>query len=414
MFANKRILILGTVWPEPRSSAAGSRMMQLIQFFKSREAQITFACSASNLEYSEDLDRLGIATESIKLNDSSFDGFIVELDPQLVLFDRFMTEEQFGWRVAEHCPDAIKILDTEDLHCLRYGRHQALKQGRAFTPKDLYSDEARREIASIYRSDLSLIISEFEMGLLTDFFKIDKSILHYSPFMMEPVTDVDQNGLPGFQERTHFISIGNFLHEPNWDAVRYLKEEIWGMIREELPEAELHIYGAYSSQKVEQLHNKSDGFLVKGRAEDAGDVIKQAKILLAPLRFGAGLKGKLMNAMKYGTPSITTDIGAEGMYPDSEWPGFVENDPKLYAEKAVRLYKDQQQWETKQKIGFKKFNSLFDKAEISEKLANRISQIEEDLETHRQHNFIGSIFNRNTIQSYKYMSKWIEEKNKNL
>ena len=128
MFANQQLLIIGTVWPEPRSSAAGARMMQLIQFFKKEGAEITFACSASNLEYSENLDRLDIKTKQIKINDSGFDTFIKELKPSVVLFDRFMTEEQFGWRVAEHCPDALRILDTEDLHSLRYGSSSRLMQ----------------------------------------------------------------------------------------------------------------------------------------------------------------------------------------------------------------------------------------------------------------------------------------------
>lgn len=128
MFANQRLLILGTVWPEPESSAAGTRMMQLLDFFLANEFEITFACSASNLEFSEDLKTLGIKTENIKINDSDFDRLIQDLKPDIVLFDRFMTEEQFGWRVSEHCPEALKILDTEDLHSLRYARHKALKK----------------------------------------------------------------------------------------------------------------------------------------------------------------------------------------------------------------------------------------------------------------------------------------------
>ncbi|MEP1307555.1 MAG: glycosyltransferase [Balneola sp.] len=414
MFANNNILIIGTVWPEPKSSAAGLRMMQLIEFFKDLDARITFACSASNFEYSENLRAIGIKTESIKVNDSAFDEFVKKLDPWLVLFDRFMTEEQFGWRVAEQCPGALRILDTEDLHCLRYGRQKALKEGRPFNNSDLNSEHARREIASVYRCDLSLIISRFELELLTSFFRIDGSILHYLPFMMEPITEDEKDELPDFTERNHFISIGNFLHEPNWDAVRFLKEEIWSLIRKELPKAELHIYGAYSSKKVEQLHNEKDGFLVKGRAEDVADVMASSKVLLAPIRFGAGLKGKLMDAMKFGTPSVTTDIGAEGMKQDSVWGGYVENDPKHFAEKAIKLYQNQKDWKYSQQTGYKIFNDLFNKSEIGFNLTKRLELLAEGIQDHREQNFIGSVLNQNMLKSYKYMSKWIEEKNKNL
>jgi len=160
-----------------------------------------------------------------------------------------MTEEQFGWRVAEQCPGALRILDTEDLHCLRVGRQLALKEERQFKNNDLISDHAKREIASIYRCDLSLIISPIEMGNLRDFFRVDTSLLHYLPFMLESIINEEKNKWLPYEERKHFISIGNFLHEPNWDAVRYLKEEIWSKIRYKLPDAELHIYGAYSSDK---------------------------------------------------------------------------------------------------------------------------------------------------------------------
>lgn len=413
MLTSNRLLIIGTVWPEPRSSAAGSRMMQLIEFFQKEECEITFACSASNLEFSEDLENLGIQVKQIKINDSGFNEFIKDLNPSIVLFDRFMTEEQFGWRVTEHCPDVIRILDTEDLHSLRYGRHKAFKEGRDFTNDDLYSNEARREIASIYRCDLSLIISSFEMELLTDFFKVDSSILQYLPFMKEAINECEQKELPSFSDRKHFVSIGNFLHEPNWDAVRFLKEEIWGLIRKELPKAELHIYGAYTSPKVEQLHNERKGFLVKGRAESAEEVIKHARVLLAPLRFGAGLKGKFVDAMQYGTPSVTTDIGVEGLMIDKGWGGVIENDPIFFAESAIRLYQNKEEWEKAQQIGFKLCDELFDKKEHSKNLKKKIEFINSNLKEHRGKNFIGSMLLQNTIQSYKYMSKWIEEKNKN-
>jgi O-antigen biosynthesis protein len=158
---NKRILIIGFVWPEPKSSAAGSRMMQLIAFFKENGGKITFASTALQSEFSEEL--LDVDRKQIALNCSSFDEFVLELQPDLVLFDRFMTEEQFGWRVAEHCPNALRMLDSEDLHCLREARRLTVLKNKPF---NLNNDLAKREIASIYRCDVTLMISEFEIELL--------------------------------------------------------------------------------------------------------------------------------------------------------------------------------------------------------------------------------------------------------
>ena len=89
-------------------------MMQLIECFLSQGWQITFSSPASEGEHKADLAALGIAEVSIELNNSSFDVFITELKPDIVLFDRFMMEEQFGWRVEKHCPDALRILETSD------------------------------------------------------------------------------------------------------------------------------------------------------------------------------------------------------------------------------------------------------------------------------------------------------------
>lgn len=409
---HNKLLIIGFVWPEPNSSAAGGRMMQLIDLFLKRRFDVIYASPAKFSENAENLESLGVAQKQIQVNTSEFDDFLKELQPTHVLFDRFMMEEQFGWRVAEHCPDALRILDTEDLHFLRKARQQAYKENKFFKKKYLYSDMAKREIASIFRSDLSLIISKSEMDLLLNEFKISKHLLLYLPFLLKPMKDKDIKNLPGFDERENFISIGNFLHAPNWDKVLYLKEDIWPLIRKELPKAELHVYGAYTSQKVEQLHNPKQGFLIKGRAPNAIHVIKQSKVLLGPLRFGAGLKGKFIDAMQAGTPSITTTVGAEGMCGDLPWCGEIANTPQEIARQSVKLYTMPKRWETGQKNGFNLINQRFQRRVYAANFFKRIKKLENDLNLHRQQNFVGQILMHHSTQSTKYMSLWIECKNK--
>ena len=164
MKAQQRVLFIGSVWPEPNSSAAGSRTMQLIEVFLSQQWEITFASTAGDSEFMIDFSKWNLTKVSIQLNDSRFDTFVAKLQPTVVIFDRFMTEEQFGWRVAEHCPNALRILDTIDLHCLRSARQKAFKENRKFEEDDLLKEGiTKREIASILRSDLSLI---FYMNLI--------------------------------------------------------------------------------------------------------------------------------------------------------------------------------------------------------------------------------------------------------
>ena len=410
----KKLLIIGFVWPEPNSSAAGGRMMQLISIFKKNGFEITFASPALDSDFMVDLSELGVEKKAIELNNSSFDDFITDLNPDVVLFDRFMIEEQFGWRVAENCPKAIRLLDTEDLHCLRVARQKAFKENRTFELNNLLSEEvAKREIASILRCDLSFIISEFEMNVLKEIFKIDSDVLYYLPFLVYEMSDLDLLKLPLFEERKNFVFIGNFLHEPNWNTVQYLKESIWPLIKNQFPEAVLEVYGAYPSQKVLQLHQSKNSFFIKGRAVDANEVVKNARVVLAPIRFGAGLKGKLLEAMQCGTPSMTTTIGSEAMYANLPWNGFITDDVETFAKKAVELYHDENLWKQSQKNGVAIVNECYQLSKYSTALVAKINSLLNDSESHRLQNFMGSLLQHHTLKSTKYMAKWIEAKNKN-
>ena len=407
------LLIIGYVWPEPKSSAAGTRMLQLIDCFQSQEYQITFASPCAKSDRAIDLKGIGVNPVPIALNDSSFDNFITDLHPNIVLFDRFMMEEQFGWRVVEHCPHAVRILDMEDLHSLRKGRQQALEDNKPFDENYLFNDTAKREIASIYRCDLSLIISEAEMELLKHRFKVDEELLSYLPFMLNEVSSRTGSNFPKFEERQDFITIGNFLHEPNYNAVLYLKETIWPLIRKQLPKVKMHVYGAYASQKVNQLHNEKENFFIKGFTEDVNDVMQKARVCLAPIRFGAGLKGKLIDAMQNGTPCVTTPIGSEGLFGSFEANGFVEDNPKDFADKAVQLFEEESAWKEKQKIGFQIINERFSKEIHQSNFLKRLNHVKNNLESHRLQNFTGQMLFHHQLQSTKYLSRWIEEKNKN-
>ena len=408
-----QVLIIGFVFPEPNSSAAGARMVQMISIFIRQGFDVTFASPAMDSDYMINLDSLGVTKKSIALNCSSFDVFVKELNPSIVLFDRFMIEEQFGWRVAENCPDALRILDTEDLHCLRLARQKAFKENRSFSTDDLLvEDVAKREIASILRCDISLMISEYEMELLQTVFKIAHDLLYYLPLLLDSIEDSTIHKLPSFEQRNNFVFIGNFLHEPNWNAVQYLKETIWPFIRKQMPEAILQIYGAYPSQKVLQLHQPKDGFFIMGRADDAQEVVINARVMLAPLRFGAGIKGKLVEAMQCGTPSITTTIGAESMCGDLPWNGFVTDDSQVFADEAVALNQDKTLWLKAQENGFKIIEKRYLKSLFEDDFVKHILNVQVNLKQHRLDNFMGTLLQHHTLTSTKYMSRWIEEKNR--
>ncbi|MGB3150932.1 MAG: glycosyltransferase [Maribacter sp.] len=407
------LLVIGYHWPEPDSTAAGVRMMQLLEVFLNDGYAITFVSTATASEHSADLHALNIQTQQIELNNSSFDTFVTILNPKLVLFDRFLTEEQFGWRVVEHCPNALRILDTEDLHSLRHVREQAFKKDIPFTIHAwLQNDRTKREIASIYRCDLSLIISSYEMELLQEVVKIDKNLLLHLPFMVdEQDMAID---LPTFQERSDFIYVGGGKHSPNIDAIKWLKTEIWPKIREALPKAKLNIYGAYLPQQINEMQDPKTGFHVRGRAKTAKEVLLVSRVCLAPLRFGAGIKGKLLHAMQFGLPSITTKIGAEGMHDELDWNGTITDNTVDFAKAAVQLYTNSDTWTNAQKQGMKILNTIYSKSILKKILLKKIKTLQDTIIEHRNQNFIGSMLRHQTLNSTKFMAKWIAEKNNRI
>jgi len=408
-----QILVIAYVLPEPKSTGSGARMMELIRLFLLQGWSVHVASPAQATDYSEDLSALGVKTSEISVNDSSFDAFVSKMQPDIVLFDRFVMEEQFGWRVAKQCPNAMRMLETIDLHCLREARHKQVKRTHAVALEadkiDLYNDVALREIAAIYRSDISLLISDYELEVLDEHFGVSNDILHLCPFMLEAS---DQECLPLFEQRQHFISIGNFRHGPNWDAVLWLKKDIWPLIRTKLPQVELHIYGAYTPPKATALHNEKEGFFVKDRAEHVQEVMQQARINLAPLRFGAGIKTKLADAMLAGTPSVTTSVGVEGMTGGLAWGGSIADDAQGFADAAIALYQQEEAWKQAQEYGMVILCALFDPEKNGSRLIACIQYVKENLQAHRLHNFTGQMLHHHHHRSTEFMSRWIEAKNK--
>lgn len=379
-----------------------------MRLFSSFGYSITYATAAQNVDFSVDLKDYNVAVETIELNSDQFNEQIKQLAPHVVLFDRYLTEEQYGWRVAKECPDAVRIIDTEDLHCLREARRLALKSSREVRSEDYFNDIAKREIAALFRADLSLMISRAEIDVLTSVYNVPSSQLHYLPFLPENV----ERKSPSFAERNGFMTIGNFIHPPNADSVRYLKKEIWPLIRNEFPTAKMHVYGAYPSESIGQLNDEKTGFFVHGRAESSAATFQSARVCLAPLRFGAGMKGKLLEAMVLNTPSVTTSIGAEGMHGSLNWAGAVTDDPTSFAAAAVALHNNEEAWNQANENGRTILTTVFDSPNHRSQFKERLTVLQGGLNNHRNQNFIGQMMQFHTMRSTEFMSRFIAEKNK--
>jgi len=397
-----KVLVIGKVWPEPCSSAAGTRTLGLIDSFLDAGWSVTFAATAQPTEHSVDLVKRGVSIKKIQVNEDVFDEWARTLAPDFVVFDRYMTEEQFGWRIEKTCPNALRVLDTIDLHCLREAREQQLKHGGTL---NLFNEVALREIAAIFRSDLSLIISEFEIECLHSVFQVPAAQLSYLPLML----DAPAESASSYEDRKDFVMIGNYLHAPNWDAVRWCCAEIWPVIRRHLPDAELHLYGSYEPEKARQLGNTTNGIHICGRADDALKTLERYRVNLAPLRFGAGQKGKVADGFCAGTPTVATPIAAESMNGPIDWGCPLHADAAGFAQTAVDVYAQPELWGKVEQQGSRILEKRFLAKEWKPRLIARMESLNTDS---RRNYFMGRMLRHHQHRSTEYMSRWIEAKNR--
>lgn len=409
----KKVLIIGKTWPESESTGAGVRLKNLILELKKQKFDVVFCSAANKTEHSDDLRLYEVDSRKIELNKNSFNTFIEQLNPSHVIFDRFTSEEQFGWRVRESVPSALTILDTEDLHFLRDARKQLVDQQKYPYNKEDELNQIRkneisfRELAAIYRCDLNLIISEYEFNLLIQL-GVPESLLFYLPMLVN--SKKQKNDIVPFKNRRNFIFFGNFNHAPNLDSLNQI-HQLFPELRNQDQSLEIHVYGAYL--KNQQLKMKKDGIFFHGWTDDLDEKISHARTLFAPLRFGAGLKSKIIEAMNLGTPIVSTPIGFEGIIKDDLYPGVCMNIDKNWIQKAVNLCNNQQHWINASQIAlntFKQFNIKYEQENIE--FFNRLTQIEENIDQHRAENLIGNILMLEMNKSYKFLSRYIEEKNK--
>lgn len=408
----RSVLFIGTIWPEPVSSAAGTRTLDLIRDFQSGGYAIHFASASRDNEFRQALEAQGVRTTSVQPNDPAFDAWIAQLRPTVVIFDRFMIEEQFGWRVEEFSPESLRVLDTIDLHSLRYARETRFRKTgkwdfQPFEPEQLESDESLREIAAILRSDLSLMISSFETEVLTKKIGLSEELLLTLGFSWD---ESMRGPKVAFAERRHFAMIGNFRHAPNADAVMWVKNEIWPAIRAQLPDAELHVYGAYPPKEAMAWDDPRSGFRMKGPCENAVETLARYRVNLAPLRFGAGLKGKILDGWSAGTPVVTTWVGAEGMRTARGFAGREVESAEDCVRSAVSIEQHEAEFSDLSEQGRAAARELFDReknrARLLEEIERRVSRLQE----FRGRNFLGRMLTHHQMKSLKYFSRWIEAK----
>lgn len=402
-----RIIYLANRWPNVNETAASTRSLQIIYSLKANGCDVTIACVNPKNAAVKSFEGDGIKCVAFQLNDQNFKHLLKQDNYNIAFFDTFLMEEKTSWMFQDVLPDCLTVLDTQDLHFLREARSEKPSFKASVDELNFDRPKTYRELASIYRCDLSLIISWEEFKLLKNHFNVDKATLMYLPFMFDP--HENKHDAYPFKDREGILMLGNFLHAPNLDQAVFFIDHLNAALQEKIHHVEVFIAGAFPTDRIIQKSKHQSHIKFLGYQEDLMPIFNRCKLMISPLRFGAGLKGKLFDAINYGLPFVGSEIACEGLFGLDDT--FVAKNNDGFVAKTATLYKDEGSWQKAQFQQSAIVKTHFDKNHFASQLTTRLTKLHQGLKKHRENNYQRNLILRQAFQAHKYFSKWIELKN---
>jgi glycosyltransferase involved in cell wall biosynthesis len=258
-----------------------------------------------------------------------------------------------------HCPTAKVIYDMVDFHAIRMAREAASTHDANLLAKA--EDIKAIEVAAARAADITIAVSNDEKSAMLDL--VPSAVVQVLPNVFRIPTTHPL----GVDKRSDLFFVGGFWHRPNGDAVTWFVEKIWPQIRSQMPECRFRIAGSNPGEEVLSLA-KVPGVEVLGFVPDLTPLFDSARVFIAPLRYGAGVKGKVGQSLVHGLPVVTTSIGAEGMNLRDGEHALIEDDPDSFAGEVVRLLRDDALWTRLQAQGRAFAQSNFSVESIREKV----------------------------------------------
>jgi len=333
----RRALVIDAVTPAPDQDSGSVRMFAMLELlvdmgFRTRFMPENLAWTG---RHSEALQQAGVEVLTAPwLHDPQEWLTRHGEDLDLVVVSRHYVLAPLVKLIRALCPNARLVFDTVDLHFLREQREAELAGSEAAARA---AERTRRdELALIAEADATLVVSEYERKLLGELVP-DATVA-----VVSNIHDVHGPGRP-FEQREGLVFVGGFQHPPNLDAAEWLIDEILPRIRRELPDVELHIIGSKMPDSLRR--RRAPGLRVHGFVADLQPYMTGCRISVAPLRYGAGVKGKVNQAMSHGLPVVATSCAAEGMYAESGRDLLLADDAESFAAAVVRLYRDRALWQ---------------------------------------------------------------------
>ncbi len=335
----RRILVMDSVVPSEEISAGDRATVGILRdLCKVGYEVFFFPANLTNVvEREKYLAKLGVKVVAAARRYGSPAQFIRENGHRFSVFYlfRFEVAEAVLGTIREVATQSVSILHTVDVCFLREGREAELKNDPLLFSKSQATKE--RELAAMRQSDRTVVVSPVEAQICQEL--LPDVPISVFPALYAPIVEE----VRGFDGRKGICFLGNFAHPPNADAVRWFAAEIWPLVHEQLPGVLFHIVGREADKAVPDLASQP-GIAVDGFIEDLEPVLGAMRVGVAPLRFGAGIKGKVAMMMGAGLPCVCTSVASEGMAIDSQRHAPIADSPREFAEAVVRLYSDREQW----------------------------------------------------------------------
>ena len=333
----KRVLLIDAVTPQPDHDSGSVRIMAMMTLLRDLGFQVTFM--PENMawvdRYSQALQQAGIEVLHAP-RIASLEAWLEEhgRDLDLVIVSRHYVLAPILATLRRLCRHARLAFDTVDLHFLREEREAEVTGSNEIAARA--AETRRQELALIKKSDITLVVSAMEQTLLTE-------LLPDADVRIVSNIHRVHGRKRGFGERKDLMFVGGFQHVPNIDAAKWLVEEIFPKVRRQIPGIRLHLIG--SRMPAEILAINSPGVRVHGFVPELEPYLEGCRLSLAPLRYGAGVKGKVNQAMSHGLPVVATTCAAEGMFLEHGHDVLIADDAEAYAGCIVRAYNDEQLWQ---------------------------------------------------------------------
>jgi len=336
-WAARRVLVIDACMLTPDQDSGSVRMQSLLEVLTGMHCKVTFV--ADNLEYREPyVARLQQAGIEVLFHPyvSSIADFLARRGGEfdIVVVSRYYIASKHVDAIRKFAPRALLVFDTVDLHFLREERLAEL-EGSALV-KAAARAKREEELAMIRRSDVTLVVSTVEQKLLHE-------IVPDSPVMILSNIHEPVDGGKPFAEREGLVFIGGFQHPPNVDAVLWYAQEILPRVREQLPGVKTYVVGSKAPGTIKAL--AADDLVVTGYVPDVTPFFTGCRVSIAPLRYGAGVKGKVNLAMSHGLPVVATSASVEGMHLAPGEDVLVADDPETFADAIAQVYRDEALWQ---------------------------------------------------------------------